>query len=97
MAYLVAFNWGWLAGAAFIGFAMGWISPISRSRSLSVAGLRWTIAALAGLVALSFAHLLPGRFGYWLDLGLVMIAAYLAGCTVGAWLRYLVLSRPAAS
>jgi hypothetical protein len=31
--------------------------------------------------------------GYWLDLGLIMFALYLAGCTVGSWLRDWVLSR----
>jgi len=29
---------------------------------------------------------------YWLDLGLVMFALYLAGCAVGSWLRNWVLS-----
>jgi hypothetical protein len=47
----------------------------------------------AALVAASFAHVVPGRFGYWLDLGLVMFACYLVGCTIGAWLRDRVVSR----
>jgi hypothetical protein len=38
---------------------------------------------------------IPGRPGYWLDLGLVMLAIYLLGCAVGSWLRDWVLSRSA--
>jgi hypothetical protein len=96
MVYLVTFNWGWLAGAAAIGFGMGWISPVSRARVLSTAAWRWTLAVLVGLAIISATHLLPGEIGYWLDLGLVMIVAYLAGCAVGALLRYGLLMRPSA-
>jgi hypothetical protein len=38
---------------------------------------------------------IPGRPGYWLDLGLIMFALYLAGCAVGSWLRDRVVSRHA--
>jgi hypothetical protein len=47
---------------------------------------------VAALVAVALARILPGRPGYWLDLGLVMFALYLAGCTVGSWLRDRVLA-----
>jgi hypothetical protein len=47
---------------------------------------------MAALVAAAIARVVPGRAGYWLDLGLVMFALYLAGCTVGSWLRNWVLS-----
>ena len=97
MAYIFSFSTGWIIGAAVIGFGMGWISPISRSRSLSVVAARWVVIVLAGGVALALAHLLPGRVGYGLDLALVMVAAYLASCTVGAVLRYWLLLRPSAS
>jgi hypothetical protein len=36
----------------------------------------------------------PGRFGYWLELGLVLFACYLVGCAIGSWLRDWVISRP---
>jgi len=35
----------------------------------------------------------PGRFGYWLDLGLILFALYLCGCVVGSWLRNWVVAR----
>jgi hypothetical protein len=47
-------------------------------------------------VAVALARMIPGRAGYWLDLGLVMFALYLAGCAVGSWLRDRVISRHAA-
>jgi hypothetical protein len=36
---------------------------------------------------------IPGRPGYWLDLGLIMFALYLAGCVAGSRLRDWALSR----
>jgi hypothetical protein len=94
MSYLIAFNWEWIAGAAALGFATGWVSPISRVRSLSRMGLRITFVAIVALLSLSLWRVLPGRAGYWLDLGLVMFTAYLMGCVVGSWLRYVLLLRP---
>jgi len=54
-------------------------------------GTTWT--ALAGSNGPYIV--IPGRPGYWLDLGLVMLAVYLVGCAVGSWLRDRVLSRHA--
>jgi uncharacterized membrane protein YjjP (DUF1212 family) len=53
---------------------------------------RWLAVLMAALVAIALARILPGRPGYWLDLGLVMFALYLAGCTAGSWLRDRVLA-----
>jgi hypothetical protein len=47
---------------------------------------------VAALVGAALARVVPGRPGYWLDLGLIMFALYLAGCTAGSWLRDRVLS-----
>ena len=68
---------------------------------MTVTGLHYSglvQLCLAALVALSLARVVPGRFGYWLDLGLILFACYLAGCAVGSWLRAWVVmrSRPAA-
>ena len=54
---------------------------------------RWLALLAAALVAAAFIRLVPGRPGYWLDLGLMMFALYLAGCAVGSWLRAWVISR----
>jgi hypothetical protein len=93
MAYLMTFHWGWLLGSTLLGFAMGWIAVVHRGRGVSKPASRWIAALVAALVALALARLVPGRAGYWLDLGLVMFALYLLGCAVGSWLRDRVISR----
>ncbi|ABD90448.1 hypothetical protein [Rhodopseudomonas palustris] len=93
MVTLASFYWGWLLGATLLGFAMGWIAVVHRGHGLSKAAAGWLSLVVAVLLALALARLVPGRAGYWLDLGLVMLAVYLAGCAVGSWLRYWVVSR----
>lgn len=98
MAYLVTFHWGWLLASLLLGLAMGWIAVVQRGRGVSKTLARWLAGLAAALVAAAVARVIPGRTGYWLDLGLVMFAVYLAGCAVGSWLRDWVVyrSKPAA-
>src|SRR6516165_10698727 len=93
MTYLVTFHWGWLLAAFLLGLGMGWIAVVHRGPGVSKVVARWLAALVAALVALALARLVPGRFGYWLDLGLIMFACYLAGCAIGSWLRDWVVSR----
>ena len=93
MAYLAAFHWGWLLASLLLGLAMGWIAVVHRGPGISSVTTRWLALLAAALVAAAFARLVPGRPGYWLDLGLMMFALYLAGCAVGSWLRDWVISR----
>jgi hypothetical protein len=95
MAYLALFHWGWLSGSLLLGLAMGWISVVHRGPGLSKRVMGWLVALLVALIAVALAQLIPGRPGYWLDLGLVMLAFYLPGCAGGAWLRSWVLARQA--
>jgi hypothetical protein len=95
MAYLVTFHWGWLLASGLLGLAMGWIAVVHRGRGVSRLTSRWLAALAAALVAAALARVIPGRPGYWLDLGLVMFALYLSGCAVGSWLRDWVLARNA--
>jgi hypothetical protein len=98
MAYLVTFHWGWLLASLLLGLAMGWIAVVQRGQGVSKRTARWLALLVAALVAAALARVIPGRPGYWLDLGLMMFASYLFGCAVGSWLRDWVLlrSRPAA-
>jgi hypothetical protein len=93
MAYLAAFHWGWLLASLLLGLAMGWIAVVHRGPGISRVTARWLALLVAVLVAAALARLVPGRAGYWLDLGLMMFAIYLAGCAVGSWLRDRVISR----
>ncbi len=95
MAYLITFLWGWLLLSLLLGFGMGWIAVVHRGQAVSKVAARWLAALAVVLVGLALARVIPGRPGYWLDLGLLMFAAYLAGCAFGSWLRDRVLERTA--
>ena len=95
MADLAFFLWGWLLGAAVLGFCMGWIAVITRNQPVP---RRWVqrLAVLAVvIVGIALARVVPGRFGYWLDLGLALLTCYLVGCAIGSWLRDGVVARQA--
>jgi hypothetical protein len=95
MAYLVTFHWGWLLASLLLGLAMGWIAVVHRGPGVSRAQARWLAVLAIGLVAAAATRIAPGRAGYWLDLGLILFASYLAGCAVGSLLRDWALSRSA--
>jgi hypothetical protein len=95
MAYLVTFHSGWLTASLLLGLAMGWIAVVHRGQGVSKLVSRCLAALAAALVAAALARVIPGRPGYWLDLGLLMFALYLAGCAVGSWLRDWAVSRHA--
>jgi hypothetical protein len=95
MASLAIFYWGWLLASLLLGLAMGWISVVQHGQGVSKTLARWLAVLAAALVAAAFARIVPGRFGYWLDLGLIMFVLYLCGCAVGSWLRDRVVSRSA--
>lgn len=97
MAYLAAFHWAWLLASFLLGFAMGWIAVVHRGPGVSKVVARWLAALVAALIVLAVARIVPGRPGYWLELGLIMLAPYLLGCAIGSWLRDWVLSRSAAA
>jgi hypothetical protein len=97
MVYLAMFHWGWLAGSLLLGFAMGWIAVVHRGRGVTKRAVQALSVLAAALIVAALTHVVPGRFGYWLDLGLVMFGVYLVGCAVGSWLRDRVVSRQAAS
>lgn len=93
MTYLAAYNWSWLLLAALTGLAMGWIAVVHRGQGLSDLALKKAAGFVAALVLASLTRIVPGRAGYWLDLGLVMFATYIVGCAIGSWLRHVVVSK----
>jgi hypothetical protein len=92
MAYFAAFHWGWLTAALLLGLGMGWIAVVQHGQGISKITWRWLAVLAVVLVAVAFARVLPGRPGYWLDLGLALFGAYLMGCAAGSWLRDRVVS-----
>ena len=97
MTYTLAFLWGWLLSAFLLGLGMGWIAVVSRVQTVSRALAQKLGALVAALIIVAVAKLLPGRFGYGLDLALMMFALYLFGCAIGSWLRDIVVSRASRS
>jgi hypothetical protein len=97
MAYLAMFHWGWLGAALLLGFAIGWIAVVHRGRPLSAVMLRRIAIVFAVFAAVTLTRIIPGRAGYWFDLGLVMFVVYLVGCAAGSWLRDRVITRHAAT
>jgi hypothetical protein len=95
MTYLMMSHWGWLLGSLLIGLAMGWIAVVHRGPCVSIVQARWLAVLAIALVAVAASRIVPGRAGYWLDLGLMMFVPYLAGCSVGSLLRDRVLWRSA--
>ena len=91
MNFLAIFHWGWLLAALLMGFVMGWVAVVHRGHGVSKSLAGWLGALVAALLVVSVARLVPGRPGYWVDLGLMIFAIYLIGCTVGSWLRNRVL------
>lgn len=96
MMTLASLHWGWLLAAAVLGLMIGWVSVARRSEGLSVRTTRLVLAGIAVLVGIAVARLIPGRFGYWLDLGLALGFCYIAGCVAGSWLRERVIARSTA-
>ena len=68
MAYLVTFHWGWLLASLLLGLAMGWIAVVHRGDGVSKTMSRWLAAAGRGAGRRRARPVVPGRFGYWLDL-----------------------------
>ena len=95
MAFLLTFHMGWLLGALLLGLAAGWIAVVHRGKGVSKVVSRWLAALALALVVAALTRVVPGRPGYWLDLGLAMFACYLVGSTLGSLLRDWVLSRSA--
>jgi len=93
MAYLAVFPWGWLLASLLLGLAMGWIAVVHRARGVSRTLSGWLAGLAVLLVAAAVTRIIPGRPGYWLDLGLVMFVPYLIGCAIGSALRDWVVSR----
>ena len=93
MSALALFHWGWLLGAFLIGFGMGWIAVVYRGPPVPRVWIQRLSVLAVVIVGIAIAKIVPGRIGYWLDLGLALLAFYLVGCAIGSWLRDMVVVR----
>ncbi|TNC07444.1 hypothetical protein FF100_32380 [Methylobacterium terricola] len=89
MLLLASVAWPGVLAGLLIGAGTGWWAglPAARGPRLAAAliallALAAGAAALAGLLPGSLA--VPGRDGFRIEMAAVMLAAYLAGCVLGA-------------
>jgi hypothetical protein len=79
---------GWLATALGIGLVVGWrtYSEVPR-RNLSDGWFKWGALIFVIGVIVALLKLVPGRYGLWLEIALLMTALYIFGCFLGGWLK----------
>jgi hypothetical protein len=79
---------GWLATALAIGLVVGWrtYSDAPR-RSLFDGWFKWGALVFVIGVIVAVLKLVPGRYGLWLEIALLMTALYIVGCFLGGWLK----------
>ena len=86
MGYLLSTFWFWLLLAALLGLAVGWMSCAKNDARGWGGLLPWGLAlGVGGGVAL--LQVLPQRLGFWLEIGLLMLGAYVLGCCIGCFVR----------
>ncbi len=91
MGFLIEMFWAPLLIAAVLGIWIGWITCRENS---SLWPVQWipiaAVAFIIGVVA-ALQLSLPGRWGLWLETGLLMFSAYVIGCYVGCAVRALTI------
>lgn len=87
MMYLLQVFWLWLAIALVLGLAVAWLTYRADQPVSGWPGLVPWFALLAAGTLVAVFRILPTRTGYWLDLAMLMLAAYLIGCLLAGMLR----------
>ncbi len=86
---LVSYS-GWLIAALGIGLVVGWRTYLDAPRRNWRDGwMVWGALAFVIGVIVAALKLLPGRYGLWLEIALLMIASYIVGCFLGGGLKKL--------
>ena len=86
---LVSYS-GWLIAASGIGLVVGWRTYLDAPRRNWRDGwIVWGVLAFVIGVIVAALKLLPGRYGLWLEIALLMIAFYVVGCFLGGGLKKL--------
>src|SRR5215470_2456506 len=87
---LVSYS-GWLLAALGIGLVVGWRTYLDAPRRNWRDGwIVWGALAFVIGVIVAALKLVPGRYGLWLEIALLMIACYIVGCVLGGGLKRLV-------
>jgi len=79
---------GWLATALGIGLVVGWRTYSDTPRRGLLDGwFKWGALLFVIGVIVAALKLVPGRYGLWLEIALLMTALYVFGCFLGGWLK----------
>src|SRR5258705_8281276 len=80
----------WLVATLAIGVVIGWRTYSDALRRYWRDGwIIWGALAFVIGVIVAALKLLPGRYGLWLEIALLMIAFYIVGCFLGGGLKKL--------
>jgi hypothetical protein len=81
---------GWLATALGIGLVVGWRTYSDAPRRGLLDGwFKWGALLFVIGVIVALLKLVPGRYGLWLEIALLMTALYIFGCFLGGWFKNL--------
>src|SRR5215471_14902981 len=80
---------GWLAAALAMGLVVGWRTYSDAPRRWFDGWIIWGALVFAVGVIVAVLKLLPGRYGLWLEIALLMTASYIIGCFLGGSLKTL--------
>jgi predicted flap endonuclease-1-like 5' DNA nuclease len=87
MLYLLQTFWLWLGLALGLGVLIAWLTFRANEPKSGWSGLMpWGLVLGLGTLVAAL-RILPTRPGYWLDLAMLMLAAYLIGCLLAGMLR----------
>jgi hypothetical protein len=82
MSYLLAQYWTFIVLALVLGLYVGWVASTE-----SRAGRAWSALgalAFAGGCALAWLEVVPGLPGHILEVALLLLGGYFAGCLLGS-------------
>ncbi len=95
MLYLAS-QFGWFLAAAFcVGWIMGWLGS-ERRIALASGPMPYLAAIWLLLAVLTWLQGVNGTAAFWVETGLLFLAAYLAGCVLSSAVRELTPRRTVA-
>jgi hypothetical protein len=87
----------WLLAALAIGLVIGWQTYSDAPRRYWRDGwIVWGAFVFVIGVIIAALKLVPGRYGLWLEIVLLISAFYIIGCFVGGWLKHMLITPAAA-
>ena len=95
MLYLLHMHWLLFFGGLGLGIVVGWLTYLRAATRWTDRTVRIAIGAVAIGALVAIAKVVPGRYGFWLELGVVLAGFYIVGCFIGWALRDLAESTPA--